>query len=71
MTTVTLLICDLADQLASAEDAGFARAIHTLQSSHNITDRERWEMMQEHRSMHGLRAKLYVAQLTKPQGQVA
>lgn len=64
--TVTILICDLAEQLSAAEDVGFARALDTLQ----VSDRQRFEMMMEHRAMHGLRKKLYVAQLSTPR-QVA
>ena len=57
--TVTISIDDLAEQLASAEDAGFTRALHAL----DLADHVRLEMQQEHNHMHGLRVRLYTAKM--------
>ena len=57
--TITISIEDMAEQLASAEDAGFTRALHAA----NLPDRTRMEMQQEHNHMHGLRVRLYTAKM--------
>ena len=60
MTTVTLLLEDLAEQLASVEDAGFNRALTAM----DLPDRQRWELQMENNRTHKTRVRLYVAQLS-------
>lgn len=57
--TVTLLLEDLAEQLAAAEDAGFARGL----SACDLPDIQRWELMQANNRNHDTRKRLYVARL--------
>lgn len=59
MTTIAILPEDLAEHLAVAEEQGFRRALDELK----ISDRQRWEMLQEQNRMHDLRVRLYAAKL--------
>lgn len=63
MTATSLLIEDIAEQLACAEDAGFNRALTCM----DLPDLRRWELQMENNRTHKTRVRLYVAQLTKDQ----
>lgn len=55
--TITLSLEDWAEQLATAEDIGFIRALDVLK----VSDQLRWTLQHEHNTMHTLRARLYEA----------
>lgn len=61
----TMLVDDLADRFAMAEEVGFVRAPHVA----GVSDAERWKMITAYRQSHETRTRLYAAQIKATDGK--